>query len=40
MPDIAKEKDLTLRTAAFVLAVNRVGKAALSRRYVTEDPGF
>jgi len=30
--DIAREKKLDLRTAAFTLAVRRVGKAALSRR--------
>ena len=30
--DIAKEKQVDLRTAAFILAVRRVGRAALSRR--------
>ncbi len=38
--EIAKEKDLTLRTAAFVLAVRRVGQAALSRRHISEDIGL
>ena len=30
--DLAKEKQVDLRTAAFILAVRRVGRAALSRR--------
>ena len=37
---IAKEKDVTLRTAAFVLAIRRVGQAALSRRHISEDVGL
>jgi glutamate dehydrogenase (NAD(P)+) len=34
--DIARAKDIDLRTAAFVLAIQRVGRAALSRRGVRE----
>jgi glutamate dehydrogenase/leucine dehydrogenase len=34
---IAKEKNSNLRTAAFVLAIRRVGHAALSRRHISED---
>jgi len=34
--DIAREKKLDRRTAAFVLAIQRVGRAALSRRHVRE----
>ena len=30
--DVAKSRGLDLRTAAFVLAVQRVGRAALSRQ--------
>jgi glutamate dehydrogenase (NAD(P)+) len=37
---IAKDKDVTLRTAAFILAVRRVGRAVLSRRYISEDIGL
>jgi len=33
----AKERDTDLRTAAFVLALQRVGRAALARRTVRED---
>ena len=36
--DVAKERKLDLRTAAFVLAVQRVGRAALSRRTVRKPP--
>jgi len=35
--DMAKEKDIDLRTAAFALAIRRVGKAALARRHVREE---
>ena len=35
--ETAREKKLDLRTAAFVLAINRVGRAALARRHVRED---
>ncbi len=38
--DIAKEKSLDLRTAAFTLAIQRVGRAALSRVTVREEIGF
>ncbi len=31
---IAQEKNIDLRTAAFVLAIRRVGRAALSRTHV------
>jgi glutamate dehydrogenase (NAD(P)+) len=34
--DVAREKGVDLRTAAFVLAIQRVGRAALSRRGVRE----
>jgi glutamate dehydrogenase (NAD(P)+) len=34
--DVAKEKKVDLRTAAFILAIQRVGRAALSRRSVRE----
>ena len=37
---IAKEKDVSLRTAAFVLAIRRVGRAALARRHINEDIGL
>ena len=37
---IAKEKDVSLRTAAFVLAIRRVGRAALARRHISEDIGL
>ena len=35
--DVAKQKQLDLRTAAFVLAIQRVGRAALSRRSLREE---
>lgn len=35
--ETAKENNLDLRTAAFVLAITRVGRAALARRHVRED---
>lgn len=35
--EVAREKQLDLRTAAFVLAIRRVGQAALSRRHVSEQ---
>ncbi len=35
--DVAQEKGLDMRTAAFVLAIRRVAAAAKSRRYVKED---
>ena len=38
--EIAKDKDVTLRTAAFILAIGRVGRAVLSRRYISEDIGL
>jgi glutamate dehydrogenase/leucine dehydrogenase len=34
--ETAREKNLDLRTAAFVLGIRRVGEAALSRRHVKE----
>ncbi len=34
--DVAREKKIDLRTAAFVLGIRRVGRAALSRRYIDE----
>ncbi len=38
--DMAKEKRTDLRTAAFALAIRRVGQAALSRRTVKEEISF
>ncbi len=38
--DVAREKNIDLRTAAFVLAIRRVGHAALSRRYISEKIEF
>jgi len=35
--DVAREKGIDMRTAAFVLAIRRVGAAAKSRMYVKED---
>ncbi len=35
--EVAREKQLDLRTAAFVLAIRRVGQAALARRHVSEQ---
>jgi glutamate dehydrogenase (NAD(P)+) len=35
--EVARERNLDLRTAAFVLAVRRVGQAALSRRGIRES---
>ena len=38
--DMAKEKRTDLRTAAFALAIRRVGQAAMSRRTVKEEISF
>ena len=38
--DIAQEKNVDLRTAAFVLAIRRVGQAALARRHLHEEIRF
>lgn len=38
--DLAKEKHLDLRTAAFLLGIRRVGQAALSRVHITEETTF
>jgi glutamate dehydrogenase (NAD(P)+) len=38
--NVAKERKIDLRTAAFVLAVQRVGRAALSRRTLRNPPEF
>lgn len=35
--DVARQKGCDLRTAAFVLAIQRVGRAALSRRSIREE---
>ncbi|MFV1958219.1 MAG: Glu/Leu/Phe/Val dehydrogenase [Planctomycetota bacterium] len=35
--DVAKAKQVDLRTAAFVLAIQRVGRASLSRRSIREE---
>jgi glutamate dehydrogenase/leucine dehydrogenase len=37
---VAGERGTTLRTAAFVLAIQRVAKAATSRYYIREEVGF
>ena len=37
---VAKEKKLDRRTAAYVLAIQQVGRAALARRHVTEKIDF
>jgi glutamate dehydrogenase (NAD(P)+) len=38
--DIAQEKNVDLRTASFVLAIRRVGQAALARRHLHEEIRF
>ena len=38
--DLAKEKKLDLRTAAFTLGIQRVGRAAMSRATVREEIDF
>ena len=38
--DVAKSRGVDLRTAAFVLAIQRVGRAAMARRHVRANPGF
>ena len=38
--EVAREKDIDLRTAAFVLAIQRVGRAAVSRRSLREAIDF
>jgi len=35
--DVAQEKGIDMRIAAFVLAIRRVAEAARSRRYVKEE---
>jgi len=35
--NVAEEKSIDLRTAAFVLAIQRVGEAAKARKYIKED---
>ena len=35
--EVAREQKIDFRTAAFVLAIRRVGQAAISRRHVTEE---
>ena len=37
--DVAKERKIDLRTAAFVLGLRRVGQSALARRHIEEDLG-
>lgn len=36
--DVAKKRKVDLRTVAFILAVQRVGRAALSRRTLRKPP--
>jgi len=38
--EIAQEKNIDMRTAAFVLAIRRVGQAALARIHVNASPSF
>ena len=38
--DVAKDKSIDLRTAAFVLGISRVGKAALARHPFREETLF
>jgi glutamate dehydrogenase (NAD(P)+) len=38
--EVAQQKQVDMRTAAFVLAIRRVGEAALSRTHVNADLGF
>ena len=38
--ELAKEKKLNLRTAAFLLGIRRVGQAALARVHISEDISF
>ena len=38
--DVATRHDIDMRTAAFVLAIRRVGQAATSRMHVQEDLGW
>ena len=38
--DVSREKDIDMRTAAFVLAIRRVGEAAKSRVHIKEDIPF
>lgn len=35
--EVANEKKIDMRTAAFILAIRRVGQAAFARRHVSED---
>jgi glutamate dehydrogenase (NAD(P)+) len=38
--DVARDRDIDLRTAAFVLAIQRVGRAAIARRSLRESIDF
>ncbi len=38
--DLAKEKNLDMRTAAFLLGIQRVGQAAMSRVHISEELPF
>ncbi len=38
--DLAKEKNLDFRTAAFLLGIRRVGQAAMSRVHISEELPF
>ena len=38
--DVARERSIDLRTAAFVLGIERVGRAALARQPIREDINF
>ena len=38
--EVANEHDIDMRTAAFVLAIRRVGKAALARQHIETELPF
>ena len=38
--DTAQQEQVDMRTAAFALAIRRVGRAALSRIHINTDLGF
>jgi glutamate dehydrogenase/leucine dehydrogenase len=38
--EVASEHGIDMRTAAFVLAIKRVGKAALARQYIKTELPF
>ena len=38
--DVAEQENIDIRIAAFVLGIRRVGRAATSRTYVSEEINF